>query len=140
MSVPSAISSAGFEAGANANAFAEYLSCNRWRVVVECIQDAELEPVSADAVGKIVVELFLRDGRLPHAKAAKRSCRDDIGMYGASERAVVRDLIGSGSVHWDALRNGPPLPIFRGCIRSAAVCTGVIERLKAYAASADFVF
>jgi len=94
VSVPSAISSAGFEAGANANAFAEYLSCNRWRVVVECIQDAELEPVSADAVGKTVVELFLRDGRLPHAKAAKRSCRDDIGMYGASERAVVRDLIG----------------------------------------------
>src|SRR5258708_34101173 len=102
------VTAQGFEAGANAHAFTKNLARDSGRVIVERVEDAELQGVDAEANGEIVIELFLGDGHLRHAKPAKRACGNNVGMNGAREGSIVRNDVRSGSVYWDPSRDRWP--------------------------------
>ncbi len=93
------------EAGANSHALAENLPGHRRSIIVQRIQDAELQPVHSDSVREIVIKLLLRDRRLGHAESAKRSRRNDVGVHGTSQRAVVWDPVRPRGMHRHTPRN-----------------------------------
>src|SRR5258708_4570684 len=95
------VTAQGFEAGANAHAFAKNLARDSGCVIIEGVEDAELQGVDAEANGEIVIELFLRDGHLRHTETTKRAGRDEVGMNSPREGAIVRDYIRAGGVHWN---------------------------------------
>src|ERR1700739_1819647 len=95
-----------FEARAHADASAKHLAGDGWILVFERIQDTEFQFVHGKFFGKHVVELFLRDGALGHSEAAERACGNEMRVYGASLRAIVRDFVWPGAMNGHASSDG----------------------------------
>ena len=75
------------EAGPDADAVAEHLARDGRLVGPERVEDAELEPVHAEPVGELVVELLHGDRGLRHAEAAEGAGRHEMGVHGAASSA-----------------------------------------------------
>src|SRR5437588_11975587 len=102
------VTTQGFEAGANAHAFAKNLPRDRGRVIIERVEDPKFEGIQSQENREIVIELFLRDGHLRYAKPAKCTSKDEVGMNGAREGSILRNHVRYGSVHWNPRRDRWP--------------------------------
>src|SRR5277367_2445469 len=96
------------KAGPNAHAFSHDLPRDRGSLIVERVQDTKFQRINSQPDREVIVELLLRDSHLRHTKAAKRACRNNIGVDSARESAIVRNRVRPGSMHRNASRNRWP--------------------------------
>src|SRR5688572_26657243 len=71
------------------------LSGHGRRVGAEGVEEAEVERIQAKLCRQIIHKLFLRDGGLRHAEAAKSASRNAVGENGARGCPVIWNDIGT---------------------------------------------